>query len=217
MTTPLYRAPEKAAQMASQLMSAEAIEQAVAASNESMRDDVGRLLRAQDLARRLMLGDGDYAGDWRTEPGANDGMPIDVMADTIAARCAWVGVMNAFPDAPVHQYVMRIAEIDIEHPFVVHSAVLQAACQALGQPLPDWSDVDGFVASRRVLEAGPKVGQACLFVAADTSVFDGVVSHVWGPEMVSLTFAENGGTSEASSVPVVRQAESGARYVCVLR
>jgi hypothetical protein len=219
MNTPRYRTPlMMAALLSMQLMSPEALASTIDRSHETMRAEVGRLVTAQDRAR-LLLGVDEFAEVWRTTPGENDGMPIDVMADAIASLSASVGAtMSPFPSEPILAYLLRIAETDPAHPLVTNRAVLQAACHGIDQVAPDWSGLDAYAASRAVLDAGPTVGQACVFVAADESVRDGTVSHVWGSTCVNLTFVDDdGSTRTASSVVVVRQVTPGARYVCVLK
>ena len=218
MSTPRYRVPMMlAGLLASQLMSAEAIAATVAASDASMQAEVGRLVPAQDRARRLLLGEGEFAEVWRRTSAPNDGMPIDVMGDAIASLCASVSAMSAFPGEAISTYLRRIAEVDASHPLVVHRAVLHAACHAIDTPAPDWSELDAFASAQALFAAGPQVGQTCTFIASDESVRPGTVSYVHGPTMVNLDFEEGGAIRTASSVQVVREAQPGARYVCILQ
>lgn len=221
MNATRYRAPlQAAAPMAAMLMIPEQIAEIVASRHETMRDEVERLITAQDRARRLMLGVDEFAELWRAEPGPDDGNSLDVMASAIASACANFGPvdMNAFPEPVVHYYLKRIAESDLGHPLVAKRDVLQAACQSVGQPAPDWSGLDAFVDSKRVLEEGPRIGQPCLFYPADGSeARAGVVTHVWGPSMVNLQWEEQGVPAYATSVRVLRVPEPDARYYCVLK
>jgi hypothetical protein len=217
MTTPRYRAPAMIGAMLAALLGPEDIAAKVAASHETMRAEVERLITAQDRARRMILGVDEFTGIWRTERAPDDGGPVDVMGDAIASMAAYASPMTAFPGPAIHGFVRRLAEVDIQHPMVVHRELLRAACYSGDMPAPDWSDIDQFVGSQAVFGAGPQLGQECLFVASDESVHDGTVSHVWSPDLVNLDFQENGATRTAGSVKVVRQVEPGARYVCVLK
>lgn len=220
MNASRYRAPlQIAAALGAMLMTAEAIADVVARSHETMRAEVERLVTAQDRARRLLLGCDEFADAWRAEPADTDGDSIDVMAGAIAGAAKLVGAvdMNAWPAPVLHYYVRRLAEADISHPLVAHREVLRAACHAMGQSAPDWSDIDAFVDSKRVLNAGPQVGQPCWFYPADGSEpRAGTVTHVWGPGMVNLRWEEQGAPAAATSVRVLRVPEPDARYYCVL-
>lgn len=214
-----YRAPAAASAMASMLLSPDAIADIVARSHETMQAEVQRLLTAQDRARRLLLAMDDFAEAWRTEPAEGDGGPIDVMSDAIAAAVAMIDIysMSPWPTAVLHDYLLRLAEADIAHPLVLHREVLRAACTALGQSAPDWADIDEYVASRQLLDAGPQIGQPCTFYAADGSApRAAVVAHVWGPSMVNLEWQEQGAPAYATSVRVLRVPEPDTRYYCVL-
>lgn len=215
-----YLAPASAAAMTTMLMSPQAIADAVAGMHESMRAEGGRLLQAQDRARRLLLGVDDFADVWRTTPADTDGSPIDVMADVIAGHAKGVGPerMTGWPGPVLLEYLQRIAEADIGHPLVAHRDVLRQACHDMDQPEPDWSDLDAYVTSTQLLAAGPQLGQPCAFYPADGSEpRDAVVTHVWGPTMINLQFQDNGAPATATSVQVLARPAPDHRYYCVLR
>lgn len=214
-----YLAPAVAAAMTTMLMSPEAIAAAAAGMHESMRSEGARLITAQDRARRLLLGVDDFADVWRATPSETDGAPIDVMADVIAGAAKGIGPerMVGFPAPVLHEYLLRIAELDVSHPLVAYREVLRQACWDMGQPPPDWSDLEAYVTSAQLLAAGPQFGQPCLFVAADGSELAGVVTHVWGPEMVNLAYQDNGAPAAATSVRVLREQMADLRYYCVLK
>lgn len=165
-----YLAPAAAAAMTTMLMSPQAIYDAVAGMHESMRAEGGRLLQAQDRARRLLLGVDDFADVWRTTPADTDGSPIDVMADVIAGHAKGVGPerMTGWPGPVLLEYLQRIAEADIGHPLVAHRDVLRQACHDMDQPEPDWSDLDAYVTSTQLLAELRRVKEELAAIKGNT-------------------------------------------------
>lgn len=212
----LYRAPTNVSQIAGDIREPADIDALVAGMHPTMQAEGRRLLEARDAAARMMSGTNSN-GVWLTPGMPYDPGQIDIRAEAIVSACA-VTDMAPYPRAAVLEHLTAMASIDAGHPMVVERELLRKACTGMDEAAPDWSALDADIASRATLAAGPSIGQACTFFAADGSVRDGGVTYVWGPEMVNLTFTDvTGLAATATSVPVLRQPDPARTYYCVLR
>lgn len=147
----MYRVSSFAVGLLADIKTPEQISNEVAGMHETMRSEGERLLRARDLAARMMSGIEEFAALWALPVGGFDPQQIDIHADRVVSACGHVSAMAPYPGGTMTRdelgdILLQIAQIDRDHPLVAQRDLLRNACTGMDQTAPAWEALEAALA-----------------------------------------------------------------------